>query len=161
MTIPSKFDVNVYRDNAWRYFEIHADQRLKMFQFFITISTALLGGSLLIVKLGKSQDFLIILGLFSSFISFIFWKLDIRTRNLIKNAEEAIKYLDDEYEIMDVNSAPSPLKLFTRDDYFVRGKLYKASVFGHFSYRRCFECVFVVVGGLGVVATFVGILQFL
>ena len=66
MTI-SQDDANVYRESAWRYFQIHAEQRLKLFQFFITISTALLGGSIFILNLAKNQEFLVFLGLFTSF----------------------------------------------------------------------------------------------
>ena len=156
MTTPKKYDEDIYRDSAWKYFSIHADQRLRMFQFFITISTALLGGGLFILKSGNDQEFLIFLGLFSSFVAFIFWKLDIRTRNLIKNSEEAIKFLDSIHEIPDVNGSPNPIRMFTRDDYLVENKLYASQMLGHFSYRRCFEWVFAVVGMLGLIATTAG-----
>ena len=107
---------DVFRENAWRHFAIHAEQRLKMFQFYITISTALLGGGVLLIRTGQNAIALLLLSFLASFFSFVFWKLEIRTRILVKNSEDAIKYLDRSYDVPDVDRKPSPLKLFTRDD---------------------------------------------
>ena len=85
----------IYRDNAWRHFAIHADQRLKMFQFYITISTALLGGGILLFRTSQNDVTIILLSFLACFFSFVFWRLEARTRVLVQNAEDAIKYLDE------------------------------------------------------------------
>ena len=100
---------DVFRESAWRHFTIHAEQRLKMFQFYITISTALLGGGVLLFRTGQNAIALTLLSFLVSFFSFVFWKLEVRTRKLIKTAEDAIKYLDDCYEVPDIDGQPSPL----------------------------------------------------
>ncbi len=98
---------NVFCENAWRHFAIHAEQRLKMFQFYITISTALLGGGVLLIRTGQNAFGLLLPSFFASFFSFVFWKLEIRTRNLVKNAEDAIKYLD-QSDVPDVDVPRRP-----------------------------------------------------
>ena len=149
----------IFREGAWKYFILHAEQRLKLFQFYITISTALLGGGFLIIRLGDAQWILIIFGLFSSFVSFIFWKLDIRTRNLVKLGEEALKTMDKSHEIPDLEDGPSPLKLFERDEFLVKKHSGSFRLNGHFSYRRCFEWVFLTGGSLGFLGAIYGIYQ--
>ena len=135
----------IYRENAWRHFRIHADQRLKMFQFYITVSTALLGGGILLFRTSPNDVAIGLLGFLASFFSFVFWKLEARTRILVKNAEDAIKYLDESVELPQVNDEPNPLKLFTRDDF----RNARDSSLVRFSYHRCFVFVFVVVACLG------------
>ena len=70
---------DVFRESAWRYFAIHAEQRLKMFQFYITISTALLGGGVLLIRTGQNAIALMLLSFLASFFSFVFWRLEVRT----------------------------------------------------------------------------------
>ena len=151
---------NVYRDSAWRHFVIHADQRLKMFQFYITISTALIGGGVLLIRTDHNAIGLVLLGFLASFFSFVFWKLEVRTRNLVKNAEDAIKHLDESSEVPDLDGEPSPLKLFTRDDFRAK-RTKQRSIPSHFSYHRCFVWVFAVIGFLGTVGMIYGIAEIL
>ena len=151
---------DVFRESAWRHFAIHAEQRLKMFQFYITISTALLGGGVLVFRTGQNAIALTLLSFLAFFFSFVFWMLEIRTRKLIKNAEDAIKYLDDRYEIPDVDGQPSPIMLFTRDDFQTR-RSKRRSVLSHFSYYKCFVLVFAVIGILGVLGMIYGVTEIL
>jgi hypothetical protein len=78
------------RDHVWGYFELHAGQRLTMFNFFVVLSglvTAGLGatmqGSPRMAVLG------ILLGVVLMLLSFVFWKLDQRSSFLVKHAEDA------------------------------------------------------------------------
>ena len=151
---------DVFRENAWRHFTIHAEQRLKMFQFYITISTALLGGGILLFRTGQNAIALTLLSFLASFFSFVFWKLEVRTRKLVKNAEDAIKYLDACYGIPDVDGQPSPLKLFTRDDFLTQ-RTKRRSALSHFSYYKCFVLVFAVIGILGVLGMVYGVTEIL
>ena len=149
---------NIYRESAWKHFSVHADQRLKMFQFYITISTALLGGVILLYRTGENAEALLILCFLISFFSFVFWKLEKRTSTLVKNAEDAIKYLDSSVDVPDIEGQPNPLKLFTRDDFRTQNSK-NLSHFSHFSYHRCFVWVFVAIGVLGAIGMFIGFMQ--
>ena len=151
---------NVFRESAWRHFAIHAEQRLKMFQFYITISTALLGGGVLLFRSGQNATALVLLSFLASFFSFVFWKLEVRTRSLVKHAEDAIKYLDGSCDVPDVDGQPSPLKLFTRDDFRTQ-RSKRRSAFFHFSYHKCFVLVFAVIGILGAVGMVYGVTEIL
>ena len=151
---------NVFREGAWRHFTIHAEQRLKMFQFYITISTALLAGGVLLLRTGENAIALVLLGFLASFFSFVFWKLEIRTRTLVKNAEDAIKHLDGSHEFADVDGQPNPLKLFTRDDFQTQRSNWYCALW-HFSYHKCFSMVFVVIAILGALGIIYGVTEVL
>ena len=147
---------NVFRESAWRHFTIHAEQRLKMFQFYITISTALLAGGVLLLRTGENTIALVLLGFLASFFSFVFWKLEVRTRALVKNAEDAIKHLDDSHDLPGVDGQPNPLKLFTRDDFETQ-KSKGNCAFWYFSYHKCFSMVFAVIAILGALGMIYGL----
>src|ERR1700743_2881425 len=82
-----------FRTYAWSYFSLHATQRLQAFQFFITLITALIAGFAAFAK-SDLYRWLSVICFLVSFLSFIFWKLECRTKELVKNGEEALKYLD-------------------------------------------------------------------
>ena len=151
---------DVFRESAWRHFAIHAEQRLKMFQFYITISTALLGGGVLLIRTDQNAIALVLLSFLASFFSFVFWKLEFRTRTLVRNAEDAIKYLDHSYDLPDVDGQPSPLKLFARDDFRTQSNK-RRSALSHFSYHKCFVMVFAVIGILGALGMVYGLSEIL
>ena len=92
----------IFRDSAWKYFTVHANQRLKLFQFYITICSALLAAGGLVIRLDEYMPLLVFLGGFTAFVSFIFWKLDCRTNFLVKRGEEALKTLDDRHDIPNI-----------------------------------------------------------
>ena len=150
----------VLRESAWRHFTIHAEQRLKMFQFYITISTALLAGGVLLLRTGENAIALVLLGFLACFFSFGFWKLEVRTRILVKNAEDAIKHLDDSHDIPDVDGQPNPLKLFTRDDFRIQKSNWYCAIW-YFSYHKCFSVVFTVVAILGALGMIYGLTEVL
>ena len=162
MTGSSRDDAieNIFREYALRYFQIHADQRMRVFQFYIAISTALLGVGAFMIKQEQSQEILVFAGLFMAFVSFIFWKLDVRVKGLIKNAEVALKFLDDRHELPDFDGGPNPLKLFARDDFLIDKRKSEDGFLklDHFSYGRCFNWVFAVVGVLGFLGALAGVI---
>lgn len=148
----------IFREYAWDYFALHAEQRLKTFQFYVTLSTALVGGFLLLVRYGQNYKWMGVLGLLLAFLSGVFAKLDQRTRRMVKNAEEALNFLDAQHALPDVDGTPHPLRLFARDDHFTTNAKRWPLTTGHFSYSRCFKWVFTVfasVGALTALACFV------
>jgi len=142
---------DIFRNYAWDYFALHANQRLKTFQFYITLATATLAGFFALVQSGHAQKWLCVLGLVLTLFSFVFWMLDKRTRNLVKNAEEALKFLDEQEGLPDIGGAPHPLRMFSRDDH-IRSKARRWSSMRHCSYSLCFNLVFAVFAVLGLAA---------
>lgn len=84
-------------DHAWRYFELHAGQRLTLFNFFTVLTgfatagiAATLQGSARFSILGVALGALLVL------LSFVFWKLDQRAAFLVKHAEAVQKLAEAE-----------------------------------------------------------------
>ena len=138
------------RDHAWDYFELHAEQRLKTFHFYILLETGLVGAMLVAARLGSPEPrFLLIVGVAMIFFSFVFWKLDFRTKGMIKMSEEALKLYERRKFGIDqemVKSAP-----FTNDPQ-ARG-LVGISPLGTLSYSKCFGAVFIAFAVLGIVVS--------
>lgn len=132
---------------AWNYFAAHAAQRMSVFQFFISLSTAIVGGAVLIAGSAADRKWSALLFLMLPFLAFVFWRLDSRTSELIKNAEAALKWLesnshDNGEDYFD------PLALFTNDDKSTKSKSGRFFV-GHFSYSVSFRYVFLATALLG------------
>ena len=143
-----------YRDYSWKYFSLHADQRLKAFNFFVIFATFLIGAfGALVVRAGL-QLVHVFLPIALIFITFVFWKLEERTRMLVKNGEMALKFLD-ESVLSSVGAGYETLALFAVDDVETRTRKRYPVWSGYFSYSRCFRWVFIVAGLLGVIGTIV------
>jgi len=145
----------IFREYAWSYFELHAEQRLKTFHFFIILATTVVGGFLLLFRFGEYHKWSALLGLLLTLLSFVFWKLELRTRALVKHGEEALKFLDAQHELPDIDGVPHPLRIFSREEHVTIQLERSASFPGHFSYSRCFKYIFVVFGVLGLGAALV------
>jgi hypothetical protein len=147
MDATSRDDLRAY---AWNYFQLHAQQRLQAFEFYISLASAATGGFLALLSLDKPHKWFSVVGLLLMLLSFIFWKLDNRTRQLICNAENALKHLDSELApSLDGDHSLHPLQLFARDDEQVKGLLLYPLMSGHFTYSRCFRwmfCCFSLIG---------------
>jgi hypothetical protein len=94
------------------------------------------------------------------FFSFVFWKLDQRTRQLIKHAEIALSFLDSQYDLPDLNGMPHPLRLFSREGVVTSTLRGFPLTTGHFSYARCFRWVFFMFSIVGVALTIFCLLFF-
>ncbi len=83
------------REHAWKYFELHAHQRIAVFNFFLVISGTLAAG--MAATLQGSQRFSalgVLLGVLLAFVSFLFWKLDQRVSFLVKHAEASLVQIE-------------------------------------------------------------------
>ena len=144
---------------AWGYFELHANQRMSSFKFFITLAVFMatsLGASLL-------QEFHLIgalLGALLIVVSFVFCKLDERVRTLIKNSELALKNLEGAFAGSNVQQ-PCELQLFRFEEMATKKRREEGRTKLRFwtiywSYRQCFNLLFWlfgVIGLLGMVAS--------
>ena len=83
-----------FRDYLWKYFALHADQRLKTFNFFIIIAGALTAAIVSGMVAPHRTHLSLALALVLILTSYIFWQLDVRMKSLIKTAENALGVLD-------------------------------------------------------------------
>lgn len=86
-----------FADTLWKYFELHANQRIQMMNFYIIIESLFITGYVTLTNINDMQEFKVGICIGIILISWIFYKFDMRTRSLIKNCEKAIKHLEDKY----------------------------------------------------------------
>lgn len=113
----SNFDLLNIRQYVWDYFLAHAQARLATFRFYLFYCSVIMAG--MFAALSKVEILWIgaILSFLLSFISWIYWKVDIRHKQMIKRAQEALMELESMMDFPDQNGEPNKLKLFTRDEY--------------------------------------------
>tara|TARA_R110001583_G_scaffold33438_4_gene112916 strand:- start:7619 stop:8116 length:498 start_codon:yes stop_codon:yes gene_type:complete len=144
-----------YREYHFNYFSLLAGQRLKTFNFFIVISAIIFGAFVNVFKeVDVNSTIACILPYLLSTLSFIFWKLDNRTKHMIKTAENAIKDIDDSLLPSSESNHPNILNILRVDDVNMdiqnlnnRGFLRKK-----FSYSTCFNSIFLIIGVLGFIS---------
>ena len=158
-----------FRKHTWEYFHIHASQRLTTFNFYIVISALLTSGLVATFRNEvKFHEIGIFLGLMLPFISFVFCKLDMRNRQLIQNAEAALKYLESQYDLsnfeVSTNGKPHILKLFSYEEHQtnIRKRIRSYCPWkNHFSYRRCFQWVFIAFCFAGIFGAIISLFKLL
>jgi hypothetical protein len=127
-----------YRDYAWNYFSLHADHRLRVFNFFVVFTTILVSTfATLVAQKGLRREYAL-LPASLIFFSFLFLKLELRIKALVKNGEEALKYLD----AACLDDIDGPLSLFHNDDRKTKELPLWPLTVGHFSYARVFIWVY-------------------
>lgn len=146
------------REYAWKYFSLHADQRMKSFNFYIIMSTVTIGGMLTVIKESINILYALPVALLFTFISFIFWKLDIRNKQFIINSENALKYIEEHYGLECSDGIPHILNIFQYEEHMTKKlkRFPKVQPFkAHFSYSTCFNAVFIVFGISGLLSGFI------
>jgi hypothetical protein len=84
------------RKQAWDYFNTHAAQRLTIFNFYIGLSSVTATGYFASFKSESNLESVrVLLAGLLCFFAFVFWKLDQRTKALIRNAEKALEYFEE------------------------------------------------------------------
>lgn len=141
------------REYAWSYFQLHANQRMSTFNFYIVIS-ALITTGLISSLTGDKESFLlsVILSISLVVVSFIFWKLDQRVSFLIKHAEETLIKIEKESEN---NSEDVYANLFSDEDEKTPSarcswRIWKA----HLTYSSCFSVLYLLFGLIGLLGIF-------
>lgn len=145
------------RKQAWDFFQMQATQRLTTFNFYIALSSLLSGGLAASLKAEESVSLLgVLLGFLLVLFSFVFWKLDHRNRDLIKGAEETLKFFESKTQFDNVEGKPHIAKRFTREDYDTNilkvarsWRLWR----NHYSYSDCLGVVFVAFGIVGILGS--------
>jgi hypothetical protein len=149
------------REYAWNYYIAFAQARLATFRFYLVFCTILIAG--LAAILATDEKWLaIFLGFLLSFLSFIYWKVDIRHKELIDHAEQALVYLEKKFPIPEGEKQPHILQLFHSEEE--RGKTYRRfpkyfSPKAYFTYTASVKLVFGIFGLSGVIIAIVLIFQ--
>lgn len=160
-TLPPMVEEQKY---AWQYFALHSEQRLKTFHFYILFATIISAGIVAVAKETRDISNAVIPSALLCIISFIFWKIDERNRDLIKNGEAALKHIEKK---MHVNSEktdePQKIQLFMRDDWTVSQKknTKRNMLNSHLSYTKCFAIIYGCFGMVGLFVMSIGIYSFL
>jgi hypothetical protein len=145
------------RTYAWGYFVQHAEQRLKTFNFYVLFCTVIIGAFATLTSKNGSHTTYCVLPLLLPIFSFVFYKLDERTKMLIRNSEQALKYLDT-LSLKDHPDAECVLSLIKIDENQTDNlPAYPLFNGGYFSYSRVFRWVFYlmsIIGILGVIYCF-------
>lgn len=147
------------REHAWSYFQLHAQQRLTVFNFYIVLAGALTAGLVASLPRAEEQTALpVALGSLLLFFSFVFARLDVRNRTLIKNAEGGLRQIESSWAAERGEKVTAlPAAVFSRDECHVQAAK-KRNVFlsvfsSHLSFSDCFRFTFAsfAILGLGTV----------
>ncbi|WP_336026038.1 hypothetical protein [Acinetobacter pittii] len=136
-------------EHAWKYFELHSNQRITLFNYFLFIIAGL--GTAIGVSIQSSNNFAyigIFLSIFLSITAFVFWKLDQRTSFLIKQSEEVFKKLE--------RNSSIDIGIFCNEE----SNLLKANMKKNFlskiiTYGLIFRTTFSIMGIIGLIGIFV------
>lgn len=136
----------IMSDNAWRYFELHSQQRMTVFNFYIAIIGLLGTGCGVCIQIGGGVVYLIsIIGIFIMFITFIFYKLDQRVSFLIKNAEYTLSKIEKNYSDEDCC-------IFNKAEFV---HAINKNILSMWTYGKCFRVSFYVIANVGFLMTII------
>lgn len=126
----------LWAKHAWRYFELHANQRISLIKYYIGIYSLYItaSGYILFHDTDVSdgdKSIVLLLSVFIIVITMVFYCLDQRNRDLIHFAEDSLK--DYEKEI----GFKKPHNIFTIEDSDAK-KNYK------FRHTHCFNSLFII-----------------
>ncbi|MBL4767791.1 MAG: hypothetical protein JKY94_08770 [Rhodobacteraceae bacterium] len=125
-------------DHAWNYFQLHANQRVTVFNYYVVFSGLLVTGMVATTQTSPSLAFVgVVSGLLLSVLSYVFFRLDERVSFLIKNAENVIKKLE-----------PSGASIFSDE---VEQTTAAAKQKGLWTYGKAFRTMFITMGLIGLV----------
>jgi hypothetical protein len=123
------------------WFKVHADQRLKVFNFFLLIAGFCIGGFFTALPLNRMAAAVIAFVL--AVVCVCFKLLDRRTAELVKHGEQLIEYCLDR---VGDKAMPNPIQLANKrnENLSCREVWFK----GTLSYRQIFNILFIVFGAM-------------
>lgn len=90
-----KNDWDAATEHAWRYFELHAGQRMTLFNYFTFFAGLMAAGIAATLQSDAAFAYFgLVLGPLLALLAFVFWKLDQRVSFLIKNAETVLTHAE-------------------------------------------------------------------
>ena len=125
-------------DHAWRYFDLHAGQRMSLFNYYLVLSGLVLAGIAGTYDKFSLHAVSILLGIALATVAYIFWKLDQRVSFLLKRAELALGQVE--------GALPPAARLFhSEPEHTDRA----CDTDGIWTYGRSFRVVFFLTGATG------------
>ena len=106
----NEFTPREMQQYVWCYFELHANQRMAVFRFFLGLAT-FLTASLLAVAAQQHHVAGIVLGALLTLVSFVFCRLDERTCFLIKRSERALEDIEEAF-LCNETGSPRRVQVF-------------------------------------------------
>ncbi len=131
---------------AWNYYQVHAEQRLIAANFYISIASVLAGALFAVLQTTQTVRVGALLGALLMVLSYVFWKWDRRTSDLIKIAEEALKFYEGQHGLKSATTEPHVTQIFQREAYLTARQRQRRSIFfwrNYYTYRTCLNLIFV------------------
>jgi hypothetical protein len=136
-------------EHTWRYFALHAQQRISIFNFFLILSGLVAAGlAACVQRRGTIQLLGAGLGALLCLVSFTFYKLDQRSSFLIKHSENAIAELEQLFPIVGARL------VFSERHRTAAAASSRFAATRLWTYGTAFRLVFVVMGSVGIVGAF-------
>ena len=143
-------------ERAWAAFALHAGQRLTTFNFFIILSSLLIGAMVTTFQKDFRVPYLgAVIGVLLALLAFIFWRIDVRNKQLIKLSEKAIRYFEERAPKPEGMSY-HPAAFFTREARETDERK-TPSGWRHFSYAKAFLAVYILVACAGIAGAIVAV----
>ncbi len=141
-------------DHAWRYFQLHAAQRITVFNFYVAASGLVIAGLIYSLRGGEETAlYSVIAGIALVLLSVVFSMMDKRVKEMIKSSERTISRIETssiekpEHRVMTVEQEEEAATHY--------------SLFGNWTYGQAFRRIFWVVGAFGLIGSALGAWQLL
>jgi hypothetical protein len=140
---------------AWSWFEYHAGQRMSVFRFYMFLMALFAGG---IIKTYEAKMFfgLFVLGVLLAFASFAFWRLDVRSADLIKIAERYLAESENALSKFSGDKIKFTKEAESKDNDFARAIRFR----GLSSFRIIFQYIFWIAISCGVSTAIIGVVNY-
>lgn len=89
-----------FADILWKYFELHSNQRMQMMNFSLIVHSLLITVLVGLFTSDSEADltqYKILICVAIVVFSFVFYMLDRRTKEMIKNCEDSLKAVEQKY----------------------------------------------------------------
>lgn len=136
-------------EHLWRYFALHAQQRISVFNFFVVLSGVIAAGIGGALQAGRPLILLVVvLGLLLALLSFVFWRLDQRNSDLIKISERALRKGEEA-------CFPDYARIFIRESVAGTSEAPDDDCVPQttWTFRKSFRLIFIVMGLAGIFAS--------
>jgi hypothetical protein len=142
------------RTYAWSYFSFHADQRMKTFHFYILVIAAIGAAIITLISRAGEKQWLAeaSLCITVAFLSLMFYLLDRRNRELVRNGERALRHLDEMEPLYRDGAAPHCLEILAADDHQTKQKPQIPSPAAHYSFSWVIALIFFWFGLISIAA---------
>jgi hypothetical protein len=126
---------------------------MKLFNYFLILSGLLLGAFPALRSLAPDSKLPALLPALLVLTAFTFWRLEERTRQLVRIGEDALRHLDSSWSSKQPGDGPHPLQLFDVDEARMAPSPLRHRVLRCIpvSYSHSFRIVFAMNGGVGAI----------